>query len=483
MVGQGQALPRKLAAVTGEMASLKSIFPRKVRRAFLLIELSVGGLLLPAGCAAPNVSSLPQPVPAVPLPTAPDAARQGGDHSPMTVEEALQRARACNPRIQALRAAVAVAKQRKSAATDIEDPEALIAWGNLAVSDEFANLGGNGNTEGDLRTGGRVYIPNPFLMVPRVSARTAEFLAAKADLQAANWLVECDVRQLFGEITYLSEDMALVMELVRQNGEILKDVRARAEQGAATAAEVVTAAQRQLQTEQDLDSIRHRYQLAQRDLAALLELPPASLQIATNAATSSPFPDAAISFEPIQSVALRCRGDVAALRWRTVAAKDAYHEGLNVRIPWLKEVKAWHRDVSDEWWVGLEVSVPLFSWTKNHAQDVLWAQYNLAGVNETNGIQLVCREIHDALDEWEERRRQQTRDENEIAPLIAEMRQTLQTLKGASNIMPSRVAATEAQITESLRLELETRWRYQLARLTLERVTGKHLSELLERRM
>ena len=37
----------------------------------------------------------------------------------------------------------------------------------------------------------------------------------------------------------------------------------------------------------------------------------------------------------------------------------------------------------------------------------------------------------------------------------------------------SQVAATEAQILESVRLELESRWLYQLAQFNLERVLGE----------
>jgi outer membrane protein TolC len=437
--------------------------------------VSAAGLLFLAGCATPAVPPLPEPTMNVPRPAVAAGAERGAPANPVTVEGAIERAAACSTQIKALRAAVTVAIQRKSAATDIQDPEAVATWGKL---DD--DLGSPQNSNAYQGVGGRFYVPNPFLVMPRVSARTAELQAAKADLQAARWLVECNVRRLFAEINYLAEDTALAVDLLRQYGEILKDTRARAEHSAATASDVVTAVQRQLQTQNDLDLTRRRYQLAQRDLAALLDLPPASLQIATNASPSAPLQEAAIAFEPLQRLASECRGDLAALRWRTLAAKSAYREALNVRIPWIEHMDATHRDPANEWWVGVRVTLPVFSWTKNHAADALQAQYSLADVNETNGMQLVRREIRDAVEEADERQRQQRRNQSEIAPLIAEMRQTLELLKRTPNLMPAQVATTEAQIIESLRLDLGSRWGYQLSLLNLERAVGVNLSVALQ---
>jgi outer membrane protein TolC len=376
-----------------------------------------------------------------------------------------------------LRAAVEIAKQRKAAATDIEEPEALGGWGNNG--DVFGEPVDAHKKDIEWRAGARVYVPNPFLMGPRVSARAAEVMAAQADLQAAQWLVEQDVHRLFAELNYLGEDVALAADLVRANDQILSDARSRAQRGAATAADVVAVAQRHLDAQNNLDSVRHRQELARRDLAGLLDIPSPSLRIVSNVLTHVLLPESALPADRLQTVALACRGDVVALHWRALAARSAYREARNGRIPWFKEVTAGNREPSDQWWVGVGVTVPVFSWTKNHAESVAEAQSNLANVNETNAVRVVSREIRNALDEVEERRRVQLRNQNEVVPLIAEMGQTLQVLKGAPNLMVSQVAATEAQILESSRLELAARWQYQLALLNLERLLGKPLSETL----
>jgi hypothetical protein len=91
----------------------------------------------------------------------------------------------------------------------------------------------------------------------------------------------------------------------------------------------------------------------------------------------------------------------------------------------------------------------------------------------------VVNELRVALDEVDECRRQQARYDNDVAPVIAEMRRTLATLKGVPDAMPDQVAATELQIVESARLDSGARWRYRLALLNLERALGAPLADFL----
>ena len=467
-----------------ETANLRRIFSRARGQAWPMHGFCLAGVLLLAGCATQQApSSLPPLTPAAQpadvnssQSSAKADAQPAAPSGPVSVEAAIERAISCNPKLKALRADVTVARQRKSAATDIPDPEALVYFGD--VVEDFGQTANSSNSKGD-KFGGRINLPNPFLMVPEVNARTADFQAALSDLQAARWLVESDVRRLFAEIQYLSEDMALTVELTRQNGLILAYARERESQGAAVASDIVTAVQRQLQAQHDLDQARYRWQLARRELAALLDLNSESLQLVTNTPAFAPLPESDLPIEALQQTALERREDVAALRWRTLAAQSSYQEARNVRIPWFKDFTALQVESNDKWAARISVNVPIFSWTINKAETVQQAQANLAAVNESNGIQVMRREIRDAVDEFEARRQQQKRDQNDIAPLIAEMRQTLELLRRTPTVLPSRIAATEAQITESLRLELGSRWLYLLARLNLERVVGAPLSVAL----
>ena len=471
-MGESETLFGQLAPVKPHSFVMRRSQLQVPRPRLKPVALAVAVSFLVVGCATPDLPPLPQAATTTPASASTPPLQPALAASPITVEEAIQRAKHASPQLHALQAAVTVARQRKSAATDFEEPEARAAWGT--IDDEFNNPA---DSQAQWRLGARVYVPNPFLMSPRVSARAAELFAAKADLQAAQWSLECDVRRLFGELNFLREDIILAEDLLRQDNEILKDARARAEWDAGTASDVVAAAQKQLQTLNNLDLTRHQYQLAQRDLAGLLDLPPSSLQIATNALEYPSISKSALKLDPLQELAIRSRGDVLALRWRMEAAKYAYREARNLRIPWIKEITGWNRNPSDEWWLSAAVTIPVFSWTKNHAQDVLLAQCNLAGTNEINGVQLLRRELRDALDELEERHLQQARNQTEMVPLLAEMRKTVQVLKQTPSLMPSQVAATEAQFLESSRLELASRWRYHLALLNLERVMGEPFPE------
>lgn len=389
---------------------------------------------------------------------------------PLTVEQAFERALDADGRIATLKAAVEVARQQRRAATDIKDPE---------LQAQSRSTGQSSSTSGDYLDSSRIsataFIPNPWLTIPRVDARTAEFRAAQADLSAAIWLVRCDVRRLFAQMNYLTNDLSLCAERVRLNGEVLTAVQARAGQGAATATDLMTASRQYLQFQDDLDQANHRYQLAKRQLASLLDVPPETLRLATNSVELPSLPDSGITFPQAETIAEKTRSDLAALHWRTLAAGSTYHEIRNQRLPWISEVKAGYIDSSEKYWVGAAMDVPIFSWISNHAADAALAKQTLAGVNETDGLRQIRQELHDAIDQMDETRDQQIRNDTTVEPLIATMRKTLAALKSTPNVMPEQVAAAELQLVETLRFDLGTRWQYQLALLNLESVVGAPL--------
>jgi outer membrane protein TolC len=350
------------------------------------------------------------------------------------------------------------------------------------LANDFEDLGDGTAAKGGLRVGTRFYAPNPFLMRPKINAAAADVRAAGASLQAAKWQIESKVRLLYAEIHYLDDDMGLTQELAHQYELILQDERAREGEGAATAPEIVSAVHHELQAQSDLDQARYRWQAAERELAGMLDmdLGSAPLRLTTNAPGFAPTQDGTLNATRMQQIAAEHRNDLAALHWRTLAARHAYVEARNVRVPWLKDVEFTRRDSDAEWWLGIGINVPLFSWTINNVDGVQQAEFKLAQANESNGLQMMRREVRDAVDELEMQRQQQERNRQQLAPLLAEMQQTLDLLKRTTNVMPSQIAATEAQITESARLKLESDWLYQRAWLDLERTVGMPVSAALE---
>jgi len=451
---------------------LKSNWPGAVAAGLLAaacLSLASSAWARPAVAAAVDHSSSPTAeIPPPPPPWQPDG--------PLIIDQALQRALASDPQIAILQAAVEVAHEQRLAATDLKDPE---------VKGQTRTDNQSGNTSFDELDNSRIAlevpVPNPWLMVPHVDARAADYQAAKADLQAATWLLTCEVRKLFAQLDYLTNDLAFSAELVRWNGEILTAVQARAQQGAATASDLMTATRQNVQAQNDFEQATLNYQTARQQLAALLDISPDSFELATNRPAVPALPASGLNFQKALATAAAARCDLAALILRAQAAASSYHEVRNQKIPWFTEVQAGYIDDStkdsDNYWVGLAVDVPIFSWTKNHAADAAQAQARLAAIQATNGLRQIRLELHDALNQLDQTWRQQTRFENSVSPLITTMRQTLETLKNTPNVMPEQVAAVELQLVDTLRLDLSTRWQYHLALLNFERTLGSPLSQ------
>jgi outer membrane protein TolC len=396
----------------------------------------------------------------------------------MTVEQAILRAHLRNPQLRSLNAAVRVARLQSAAATDFQDPEALVGLGKL--NDEDSNQTDTSGGSQDWQVGVRFYVPNPFLLGPRASAGKAALMAARADLQAASWLVECDVRRWFAEVNYLTRDLELADKILIQSTEILKDVRARLTAGAATAADVTSATQKQLQAEHQRELVRRERRTSLRELSVLLDLPQAALVLNPNSPANKSSIEAPPPRDTLLQAALNCRGDVVALHWRALAARSHYKEEQNVRIPWFQKVVAWNKQPSSEWSVNVAVNFPIFSWTRNRAPEAALAESELASVEESNVILLAQQEVTEALDELDEQRLEWTRNQQQVVPMLEEMRRTLELLGRTRGLMRTDIATTEMQFLEASRIEMGSRWRHELALLNLERALGRPLHEVFK---
>jgi outer membrane protein TolC len=229
---------------------------------------------------------------ATPRPVEPDAAAPS---APLSIEGAVLRALDRSGDVAALRAAVALAEQRRRAAGDLVDPELQFGLsggsgdgdrlrestrrteassagkqgsrGTLATTETTTGLGGipdstassfretaeqaaltsagtrtessrasgwTSEEDDGYRIGVRLFVPNLWQWSPRMAARRAEIEAARADLQAAEWNVASEVRRLCAELDFQTNDLALAEARLRLDEEIVKLVKARADRGAAT---------------------------------------------------------------------------------------------------------------------------------------------------------------------------------------------------------------------------------------------------------
>jgi outer membrane protein TolC len=138
-----------------------------------------------------------------------------------------------------------------------------------------------------------------------------------------------------------------------------------------------------------------------------------------------------------------------------------------------------NRSDGDEWQVGLAVDVPIFTWFRNHADDVLLAERNLAVVREAEAERTAVREVRNAIEELEDCRREQARYASDVEPLVDEMKRTLAAMESAPGVMPEQLAMARLQCLESERIKIESAHRCREALIALERAAGAPLAEIL----
>ncbi|MCE9612957.1 MAG: TolC family protein [Lentisphaerae bacterium] len=314
--------------------------------------------------------------------------------APLTLEQAIARAIAYSSQISLLRAAEDLALQERRAATDLDDPEFTAAWSDASSDDVQQDWGSQQSTtttrgrdsstetqrdtslvpgesssvrrttgqetskstsrqystdytsgtsssdEDAYRLGLRFFVPNPFLLGPRVSARKAQMQAAQSDRLDAERQIANDVHRLFLEVDYQTNDLALASTSVALHDIILKTVRSRAEATGATGADVLKATQGRMQAATQRDRTRLAGAAALRELADLLNVPARALRLDTTTATDIPLNMTLASPDEIEAIALRTREDLMALYWRMRAAEQAYREIRNAGIPWFSHIDA-----------------------------------------------------------------------------------------------------------------------------------------------
>jgi outer membrane protein TolC len=478
-------------------------------------------LLLAAGCASPPPPARPNQGRAA---SAAQRVSREPFQGPLTLAAAIDRAVEYSGEIAVFRAAVAAAAQNCRAASDWADPELNAQYGQetqdqtrrrYAVQGGGADGGarsttGGTSSDGDAyRVGLRFFPPNPWARSADISARTAEWRAAEADLAYARWTVALAVRRLFAEVKYLERSVKLTRSLADLHGEVLKSVRERATLGQNTAAELLTASRRYMTARSDLSKAESAQRRAAAALGALVNLPAETI-VPADGEFTPPVPEpGALHPDQLEGRALQNRADLAALFWRAAAAKAVCRQSRAARIPWFRQLEASYGEGSEttvgstlsavdpldadglsqstttriddsqerqEWRVAAAINVPLFSW-HNRAEDARRAEFELASVRETEAVKKVGREVRDAIRDIVATHGDWQRFEQEMAPLIQEMRETLAKMGDTSSLPPDQVAAIKAQIVDSEHTKLQAAFDYQMAFINLEGVLGVSLDE------
>jgi outer membrane protein TolC len=464
-------------------------------QACLSILCTIAALLLNAGCASmdQDLSALlaELDLPHIPVQTQPL-------DEPLILDQAIERAIASSDTIAALHATVDVARQQKSAAADLGDPELRLTFQEGTAEDEFTDwvegpIPGTGSLVAGTRTedaqryriGVRLPLPHPLRRSGLISTANANVYAAIADLHAAQWLLAVEVRRLFAEFNYLEKDVAAVDDLVKVNQTLVNITKQRAEQGQATTQDLMTASRRYLRALSEKDITSRRYDEVRRILADLTAVSAENLEISTDEEDFSSEHFQAMSIESLEKNALIHRADLSALFWRAAAAKAACREAKANRMPWPEYLQVSYSSTSQgqpddeslgvDWRVDTSVNIPLFAWF-NNMPDVRMAEYRHAKIMEAEAIKRLGRDVGAALDAVKYMEKSHNEYQTRAAPVIEEMQAVITANEQLSGLSPDEIARIQSEMLESKRLRLRSAFEYRLAVTRLEEVIGRELT-------
>lgn len=228
--------------------------------------LAMGIAWAPAAVAqdGPPARQFPQPAPlpaplSAPLPAPPF----------LTLDEAIARALAAEPRIGAARARLDAASATLDQADVLPNPELGIELENFQGSGPYRGYRSVEATYGltqKVELGGK--------RGARVAAARADRLAAGQDLTAAQLDLVRDVRTAFAAAAAADRAVALAGERVRLAGEVERAIAARVEAGRETVVQADRAGIARRQAELAFDQARQRAAAARRTLAGLIGASP-----------------------------------------------------------------------------------------------------------------------------------------------------------------------------------------------------------------
>lgn len=476
------------------------------------VALTATGLLLAAGCASSKETRLANhmaQVEEIPM-ILPSEAVVG----PLSLSDATERASAASEKIATLVGTVEVAAREKKVLRDLRDPELRLTYGQdegeadrirtSATIPGFETGNQMGTIEDELSAysiGLRFYLPNPWTRKAQNDAGTAGIYAAIADVLQARWLMKHAVHRLYAEIGYFERDLEIVSELVEVYASARVIMDQLAEQGMAKPRDIMTTRSRYLSALGDRDETSRRADEARRELATLVAVPVAQLEIEPY---ENPFTPAKLTIEVIASLAQQAyehRRDLAALHWRHVAAKAAYRAAKAERRPYFRFVQGSYgqsdstmtrrmtaTDVSalgvpqgveeivthddgseDEWAISTGIIVPFPGFSG--VPDLKLAELKRAELKESKARRRVKQEISNVVASVQSIATLRERHETDVVPLIEEMEKGLEAIEETALDAADMVRIRE-RILDAKRVKLESDLEYQLAIIELEEVLG-----------
>jgi outer membrane protein TolC len=277
---------------------------------------------------------------------------------PLNLTALVSAARLHNPELVVLREAMEVARAEAMTVTGLRNPELRVEYsegdrvtertwyadGGRGSVPEWAPLGSYRDrvSESDgIRYTLRLYPPNPWLMRIQGAGSRARFAAAAADLQAAEWRIECEIGALLAQISGVQRELEIVRKQACLQRDYTMVVQSLIRHQEATVLDELGAEDRQMQAEDDAAILEAGLAEQFRQLSVLVGAPVQSLMAGeAPSGRGSPHRATPAMAETRRSQLVESRGEVMAAYWRHQDALAGWREARLSRVPWLTHLQA-----------------------------------------------------------------------------------------------------------------------------------------------
>jgi len=390
----------------------------------------------------------------------------------LTEDLAVRLALEHDPSLPVLRAEVAAAEARLLDVGRPDDPElrGSMKRDHAGTDDD----GGTGEYDGCEITL-RLFPPNPLKTRSEHGLRTAELEAARSALQAAGQAVAMAVRTNFLELREREADLEWMDRLVDIRARKHRLMREYSDHGRATAVEVMQAAASWLAATRDRNERSRECDALRRQLAARTGLPegaavprpaPKVDHVQTNGLAGTP------GAAPIN------RPETDVLYWQMRTADAAIREARAERVPWFSHIQVSFGDDDrpgrrDVWSAQAALTLPVFS-AALHRDRTALAERSVAEARLAEAREALDVEIREARSALRAVIAAHRHVRESSAPVIREVRRTLDELRAQSDIEQLTLLRLEETLLEAERAVAASRFEVERARLALDAALGTH---------
>ncbi len=442
--------------------------------------------------------------------------------APHTVHSVMAAALAHHPDLVLLRQELEVVRAEAVTCSGLRNPELRVGYdeggrrtertwytnaaftgmtaGTNAAWRPLAERAGDSQDSDSLRLTLRVFPPNPWLLQAQGAGARARFAAAAADLRAAEWKVEGEVRRLFNEMDFLTKDLGLAGQLADLRREGAETLRTLADKHQVTAVDELAAVQKHYQALMDREKIESSLAARRAELAALAGEPVWTVTLEPQGEEA---PGTALDggrLAAMREKVVENRQEIVAAYWRDQSARAALREARSLRIPWFTYIQGSYArggaqeslttaadlqavpdpvvstdEIEDrEWGIEAALEIPVFSLgaraTRLQRADCRrWATV----FGETT--RTVLAQLDETVTAWREASRRAERLEPESLELLKRAERLMGQMAERHDLAPGDPAKVQETIVQVKRTLLQSGFEKRQAWLRIQEAFGAPL--------